>query len=113
MRVYPTTIQLALTVESYDFQMLQQGGVEPVVWSSPGNPQAIGAEGDLLEVLIEYTEGMTSQFRLLPPAGLSLGADGRITGVPEEVGLFIFPVIAVDAEGTSAMGYCLLVVRIS
>ncbi len=45
------------------------------------------------------------------PAGISLGADGVLAGIPQEVGSFAFTVRATDAGGRTATGSVTLVVN--
>ncbi|MCC7384975.1 MAG: putative Ig domain-containing protein [Deltaproteobacteria bacterium] len=67
----------AVTGASYDFQIVARGGVQPYQFSV--------SSGSL-------------------PAGINLSAQGRLTGIPEQVGRATFGVSVVDQEGGTVGG---------
>ncbi|GHC68622.1 autotransporter domain-containing protein [Limoniibacter endophyticus] len=72
-------------------------GVLPAITGGSTYAQYFGATGGTAPYAFSLTAGNL-------PAGLTLGTDGSLKGIPSEAGSFTFTVTATDANGDAGMG---------
>ncbi|WP_407353942.1 putative Ig domain-containing protein [Luteimonas sp. R10] len=89
------TRDYTLTVQAPTLSMTPAAGALPGGTAGVGHMQAFAAEGGIAPYVYTLASGTL-------PAGLSLAADGTLSGTPTEAGAFDFSVTATDSTGGSA-----------